>query len=341
MAARMNPIMLPDNNQANIINQSIKTTTTNHNDHLRHQPNYNNNQQLQQHSIEVYDDNSLNNDTCGSKNNTPNNNRFIRNSQLTRSARVRKFKFYQYKPVQQLNNNKRNNNEKTLLANVYDNKSTNNNNNNSNQSSPEPLSVLVPREDILQGRIPLVTEQSKELLDLDNQIIELEKQIDDLNKRSRISDSFPNSSKGGQLLRESNDLDEKFKLVNKKNDLLRRQMQLNILEQEKSLEKANEELTKELRSLISIDDSRKNKAQLERQQYLHNQLVALVNKRNELVVLLDHQQMEIEADKAIREELESVINGKGKQPKGGRHFRRDLGATANGRSGPDQNCCIQ
>lgn len=255
-----------------------------------------------QTSIEVYDDSS-----------PITNNQLIRNSQTTRSARIRQFKFYQYKPVQQIKNN---NNVKPRLPNLYD----------ITPPSPEPSTVLVPRPDILQGKIPLVTEQSEELLDLDNQIVELEKRIDDLNKRS----SATADSEG-----ENNNLDEKFKLVNKKNDLIRRQMQLNILEQEKCLEKANEDLKKELRTLMSVDDSRKTKAQLERQQYLHNQLVALVNKRNELVLLLDHQEMEIEADKAIRAELETVI----KRQQSGRDSKRSIRSSF-GKSASDQNCSI-
>jgi hypothetical protein len=214
------------------------------------------------YSIELYDD------------------KFGRNTVLTRSARMRKFKFYQYKPV-------------------ADSPSTSNNSNRDDDpadrerkhcpaGSPQ-TPVLLPREDVIHGKLPLVTEQSKELSELDTEISELEKKIANLNQRGI----------DGNV----DCLDEIFALVNKKNDLLRRQMQLNIIEQEKVLEKANQELTKELRSLLSIDDSLKTKAQLERQQYLYDQSLALVSKRDELVHHLDVQERCIEDDNALKATL--------------------------------------
>lgn len=205
-----------------------------------------------------------------------------RNVVLTRSARMRKFRFYQYKPVR---------NESLTTT----------------TTTPEttPNTVLVPREDVVIGKTALKAEQSKELSDLDKQIAELEKRMADL---------------------DSNNLDEIFDLVNMKNDLIRRQMQLNILEKEKVLEKANEELTKELRSLLSIEDSRKTPAELERQQYLYDQSLALVNERNELVLHMDEQEKGIEDDNALKENLKTVISNP---------------TTRNRLNGQDQNCIIQ
>lgn len=226
-----------------------------------------------ENSIEVYDD------------------KFGRNSILTRSARMRKFKFYQYEPIKDSTNGKPCNQPS------------------SDSPSPRPM-VLVPREDVFDGKISLVTEQSKEISELDDQIVELEKKIADL-------------TKGNAVKSNSDSLNEIFCLVNKKNDLLRRQMQLNILKQEKTLEKANEELTKELRSLMSIEDSKKTKSELERQKYLYDQSLAIVNKRNELVLHMDMQERGIEDDNQMKEKLKSAISTRKQCNK------------------QDQNCCIQ
>lgn len=246
----------------------------------------------QENSIEVYDD------------------KFGRNSILTRSARMRKFKFYQYKPVYDSPNS-----NKPKLDSIGDQESEQLERNPWTSGSPSTptKSILLPREDVLQGKVSLATESSKELNHLDAQIAELENQIADLNKNGINNDGS---------------IDKIFELVNKKNDLLRRQMQLNILEKERALEKANDELIKELRLLMSIDDSRKNKAQLERQQYLYEQSVTLVNKRNELVHHMDVQERGIEDDEAMKANLRRVISNKSHK-------------SANNHSQADQNCCIQ
>lgn len=265
----------------------------------------------QENSIEVYDDD---------------NGHFERNSILTRSARVRKFKFYQYKPIKDSSPST----TSTAITGIESTPKTTANrwagsNGNAvgeiasargerSPSSPE-TPILLPRDDVLKGKIPLVSEQSKELVELDNQILELEKRITDLTRGTSSG-----NGKGKQSSDSPNQLEIIFELVNQKNDLLRRQMQLNILEQEKALEKANEELTKELRSLLSIDDSRKTKAQLERQKYLYDQSLALVNKRNELVHHMDVQERAIDDDIMLKETVRA---------------RRDRLAN------PDQNCCIQ
>lgn len=257
-----------------------------------------------ENSIEVYDD------------------KFERNTILTRSARMRKFKFYQYKPVQEspVTPKTTTNGESSWSYN----KELDSDHPQSPRSTNNPTShknpLLVPRDDVLQGKVALVAEQSKELSKLDEEIAKLEKRIKDLNNGSN------NSSSNNKNV---DNLDEIYDLVNKKNDLLRRQMQLNIIEQEKILEKANEELTKELRSLMSIDDSMKTKAQLDRQQHLYDQSLALVNKRNELVHHMDEQERCIEEDNALKATLKTVISSKSIRS----------GMSNNKRH--DQNCIIQ
>lgn len=94
-----------------------------------------------------------------------------------------------------------------------------------------------------------------------------------------------------------------FTLVNKKNALLRRQMQLNILEKEDDLERKFELLNLELRSILSIEEWQKTEDQKKRESLLLSELVNIVNKRDELVHHLDSQEKAIEDDDEIERDV--------------------------------------
>ncbi|XP_049830538.1 EH domain-binding protein 1 isoform X1 [Schistocerca gregaria] len=97
-----------------------------------------------------------------------------------------------------------------------------------------------------------------------------------------------------------------FTLVNKKNALLRRQMQLNILEKEDDLERRSELLNRELRSILAIEEWQKTEEQKVRENLLLDELVTIVNKRDELVHHLDTQERAIEDDDEIERDVSRV-----------------------------------
>lgn len=97
-----------------------------------------------------------------------------------------------------------------------------------------------------------------------------------------------------------------FNLVNKKNALLRRQMQLNILEQEEDLSRRCELLARELRLSLGVDEWRKTPGQKRRERLLLQELLSAVNERDRLVQEMDEQERAIADDDAIERNLSQV-----------------------------------
>ncbi|KAK6619087.1 hypothetical protein RUM44_003469 [Polyplax serrata] len=137
-----------------------------------------------------------------------------------------------------------------------------------------------------------------ELEALEREQLQIDRQAALLEKELRVVMELGNNSEQEEIM-----MTNWFTLVNKKNALLRRQMQLNILEKEENLERRFELLNRELRCILSLEDWQKTEEQKVREALLLDELVSIVNKRDELVHHLDSQEKAIEDDHEIQRDV--------------------------------------
>ncbi|KAK3922498.1 EH domain-binding protein 1 [Frankliniella fusca] len=140
---------------------------------------------------------------------------------------------------------------------------------------------------------------------IQNELEALEREQKQIDRQAAILEKNLRSvmETGADRDQEEHLMSDWFTLVNKKNALIRRQMQLNILEKEDDLERRCELLNRELRSILSMEDWQKTEEQKVRETLLLDELVSIVNKRDELVHHLDSQERAIEDDDEIVRDL--------------------------------------
>lgn len=132
---------------------------------------------------------------------------------------------------------------------------------------------------------------NQEIINLKNKQKELDEQGNELETQLRFLMKLNSDGKKTDADKELEDilLRKWFLLVNEKNALLHQQQELEILQNEKNLEKRHEILTNQLRNLMQIEDHKKTEDQKKTENILFNELISLVNKRNDLVTQLDEE----------------------------------------------------
>lgn len=139
-----------------------------------------------------------------------------------------------------------------------------------------------------------------------NELVELEKETKALDRvAQKLELELRKSMAAGDKEEEEDLLQEWFNLVNKKNNIIRRQNEIALLAQGDELERRCEIINRELRVLSSMCEIEKTEEIHHREETLLTQLVTLVNQRNQLVQIEDTQLQQSAKDE---EHVQSVLS---------------------------------
>ncbi|XP_065916601.1 EH domain-binding protein 1-like [Dysidea avara] len=128
-------------------------------------------------------------------------------------------------------------------------------------------------ESILQSRSDFVVTELRQLQ------VKL-KELDE--KASFIELDLRNCMDQGNKEQEERRMKEWFQLLSEKNDIIRRQMELNLIEREEDIERKEYLLRRELRALSAINEDIKTKEQKDQEAKLLQELLRTVEERNNI-----------------------------------------------------------
>lgn len=209
------------------------------------------------------------------------------------AGEVHHFRFYQFRRRVE-DNEKKGSREGVGHSEKEVNGNPNSHTNTSSQGRQSPTIELI--KDIEEGFRS--TRKKKSYVEMELEALEGERRQIDA-EAEQFEPYLRKVMKSGNKTEEDRCMQKWFTLVNKKNALIRRQMQLNILEKEEDLERRFELLNRELRAVMELEDWQKTEAQRRREDLLLEELVAIVDQRDELVQHLDTQEKAIAEDEFV------------------------------------------
>ncbi|XP_028843118.1 F-actin-monooxygenase mical2b isoform X3 [Denticeps clupeoides] len=145
---------------------------------------------------------------------------------------------------------------------------------------------------------------------IQRQLEEVEEKQRALEEKGVALEKILRGETGDQSSDEHQLLQTWFKLVLEKNKLERYESELMIFAQELELEDTQSQLQRDLRSRMAMDDSKKSPEDLKEEQELLVHIMQVVEKRDQLVSLLEEQRLR---ERAEDRDLESMVLSRGYQ----------------------------